>query len=205
MHRMRDGNRHKQVLQGVERYASVYDATIDQTVYGDDGNLLHGWQTALLPFIGQQTLYERINLQRSWNDSVNATAVGTRVSTYEAPVSTLPTTKGPHALTHQTGNALIFADPKVRRLKDIRDGLANTIYSGGAAGNYAAWAHPANWRDPSSGINHSPNGFGGPFQGGCHVAMADGAVIFLTDSIDPELLKAITTPAGDESVEEQPE
>ena len=121
--------------------------------------------------------------------------------TYETPSPGLPTTNGSHALTHPTGNASIFADPSIRRLRDIKDGLANTIYSGGAAGNYAAWAHPANWRDPSLGINRSADGFGGPFQGGCHVAMADGAVIFITDSIDPQLLQALTTPTGHEVVQ----
>jgi len=201
--RMSDSNNHKQVLLAVHNYASAYDQVIDPTIDSGDGDLLHGWQTALLPFVEQQTLYEQIDRDLPWNDPVNAASVETRVPTYETPSPGLPTTNGSQALTHQTGNASIFADPSIRRLRDIKDGLANTIYSGGAAGNYAAWAHPANWRDPSLGINRSPDGFGGPFQGGCHVAMADGAVIFITDSIDPQLLQALTTPAGHEVVQEQ--
>jgi len=200
--RMSDSNNYKQVLLAVHNYASAYDKVIDPTIYRGDGDLLHGWQTALLPFVDQQRLYEQIDRDRAWNDPVNAAAVKVRVPTYETPFDGLPTTSGARALTHQTGNARIFADPSIRRFQDVSDGLANTIYGGGAAGNYAAWAHPANWRDPSSGMNQSPDGFGGPFQGGCHIAMADGAVVFMTDSIDPQLLQALSTPAGNEVVEE---
>lgn len=201
--RMSDSNNHKQVLLGVHNYASVSDKVINTTIVGDEGQLLHGWQTALLPYVEHQDLYEQVDRDRSWNHPVNSAAMRTRVPVYETPSPGLPTMSGSYALTHQAANALIFSDPKIRTFRDIKDGLSNTIYSGGAAGNYAAWAHPANWRDPSLGINRSPDGFGGPFHGGCHVAMADGAVIFITDSIDPQLLRALSTPDGGEEIEEQ--
>ncbi len=42
-----------------------------------------------------------------------------------------------------------------------------------------------------------------PVAKGGHVATADGAAIFITDAIDPQLLQAFTTGAGHELVQEQ--
>ena len=66
---------------------------------------------------------------------------------------------------------------------------------------FRPWGHPANWRDPSDGINKSPDGFGGPRgSGGAQFVMADGSVRFVSDAISPRVLQALGTPNGREEV-----
>lgn len=53
------------------------------------------------------------------------------------------------------------------------------------------------------GINQGPKSFGSPFFGGCNMLLADGSVLFVSESIAPQLLKALSTPASGESVRDE--
>jgi len=60
---------------------------------------------------------------------------------------------------------------------------------------------PINWRDPVEGINKSPDGFGAPWSGGANFMLMDGSVRFLSNGIDPKVLRAPSTPVGGEKVD----
>jgi prepilin-type processing-associated H-X9-DG protein len=65
------------------------------------------------------------------------------------------------------------------------------------------WGYPANWRDPALGLNRSPDGFGNGMGKGANFSFADGSVRFLANAVSPEVLKALSTPAGGEMVQNQ--
>src|SRR6516225_11385622 len=46
------------------------------------GKMLHGWQTYLLPFLEESNLYRRLNLESPWDDPVNAPAMREQVRVY---------------------------------------------------------------------------------------------------------------------------
>jgi len=46
------------------------------------GKMLHGWQTYLLPFLEESNLYHRLNLESPWDDPVNAPAMREQVRVY---------------------------------------------------------------------------------------------------------------------------
>jgi hypothetical protein len=88
------------------------------------------------------------------------------------------------------------------RFADIRDGTANTILIGQSAGNFRPWGHPANVRDPALGVGRSVDGFGGPpGAAGAQFVMVDGSVRFISNQVDPKVIRALGTPAGGEAVE----
>jgi prepilin-type N-terminal cleavage/methylation domain-containing protein/prepilin-type processing-associated H-X9-DG protein len=114
------------------------------------------------------------------------------------------------------------------RIRDVRDGTSHTLFvgevTGGGRGSYRAhfWV---SWDllDTRDGINgpfsvpggdwapdESPSGtytgfrdtgFSSYHPGGCHFALADGSVHFLTENLASQVLVALTTRAGGEVVD----
>jgi len=55
---------------------------------------------------------------------------------------------------------------------------------------------PAFTRDPALGINTGRESFARPTGDGALLLMGDGSVRFLANKVDPNLLRALSTPAG---------
>ena len=87
------------------------------------------------------------------------------------------------------------------RLRDIVDGTSNTIIVGEVTTGLKSWGDPTNLRDPADGLGNTPQQFGlrrRPAGEGAQFLMTDGAVRFISTEVDPEVLKALSTPDGGE-------
>jgi prepilin-type processing-associated H-X9-DG protein len=95
---------------------------------------------------------------------------------------------------HETQQTLNFSA--------VTDGASNTILIGTVAQRFKPWGHPVNVRDPSRGINKSPDGFGGPASwNGAMFSFCDGHTAFMSNKIDPRVLEQLATPAGGETLD----
>jgi hypothetical protein len=74
--------------------------------------------------------------------------------------------------------------------------------AGEVAAGFKAWGDSTNVRDPADGIRHDATTFGRTGGQGCQFLLMDGSVRFVSDSVNPAVLKAISTPDGGESVGE---
>jgi hypothetical protein len=173
----------------------------------EHGRPRHGWQTFLLPYIDQTPLFKRIDLQRAWNSAPNAPHFHTRIPVYQNPhivrnvaAESLVDNAG-FSHSHYAANERVLGANSRMEIGDISDGTSNTIMAGDVNGNFRPWGDPVNWRDPAAGINSSASGFGSPFSGGANFLLCDGTVRFISEKVDPAVLKAISTPAGGEPVE----
>lgn len=207
--RMSDSNKQKQVALGLHNHHSQFEDSGDPigrlTAKDENGGLLHGWLTAVLPFMDQQSLYESIDRSHPWNSPRNSEPMGTVVQDYirvDPSPETTTLKNGSYALSHLAANRLLMGDTKTKKFSDIEDGASQTVLFGSAAGEFLPWGHPQNWRGSDHVPNEDPRGFGSGFYGGCHIAMADGSVIFVTESIDPELWQSLFTPNGGETIDE---
>jgi prepilin-type processing-associated H-X9-DG protein len=212
--RSQSTNNLKQIGLGLYNYESASGFFPPGGTFDAIGRGRHGWQSSLLPYIEQQRLYQSINFAQPWNHASNSTAIRTTVNAYLNPSFTHY--RGPRqidgatdaegrALTHYSGNALFLGGDHPRTRDEIPDGASTTILAGEVAAQFVPWGTPTNWRDPALGINRSPAGFGSAFglrseYGGATVLFADGSVRWLRNSIDPRVLKALSTPAGGETV-----
>jgi prepilin-type processing-associated H-X9-DG protein len=190
----------RQIELAVANYEAAEKSYPAGTTLDDRGVLLHGWQARILPQMDQQEVYNQINFDVPWDDPANAAAIRTRIGMFLNPkVSVAPAPTAP-APSHYAGNDQVLGGDSPRRPADFSDGLASTIVMGEAAGRFKPWGHPANVRDLARGINRSPDGFGSPFPGGANFAFADGSVKFLSNQIDPKVLRALASPSGGEKV-----
>ena len=154
----------------------------------------------ILPFVEHEDLHSRIDFSIPWNDSRNAPVFQTLIPVYLHPgIETAKNTAG-FALSHYAANVYMLGGDHHRTFNDVSDGQANTIMAGEVTADFKAWGDPTNWRDPQLGLNRNPAGFASPSQGGVNFLFVDGSVRFIKNSVDPSVLKALSTPAGGERI-----
>jgi prepilin-type processing-associated H-X9-DG protein len=194
-------NNLKQIALAAHDYhADGHNTFPPGATFDAQGSAYHGWHTLLLPYLEHENLYKTIHLDKPWDHPDNAAAFQTRVREYLNPAADPDRNPAGLALTHYAGNARLLGGDTGFSIKQITDGTSNTLFAGEVAGNFRPWGHPVNWRDPALGINRSPDGFGSPFRGGANFVFADGSVRFIKSDVSPQVLKALSTPAGGEDV-----
>jgi prepilin-type processing-associated H-X9-DG protein len=169
-----------------------------------NGVLLHSWQTLFLPQIEQGSIYKQIALEEPWNSPKQGAVFQTHLQLFINP----GVDRGPavsdtgYALSHYAGNAGVLNAIAPMAIKDITDGTRHTIFAGEVNSNFKPWGDPTNFRNVALGINQSSSGFGSPFRGGAQFSFCDGHVRFVNENIDPEVFRALGTPAGGEKIDE---
>lgn len=160
-----------------------------------NGAPLHGWPAQLLAHLPQGSdLHSRIDFEQSWKHESNRNVFQTRVKIFEASHRELPLTEDGFAPIRVSGNAHVL-NAKSFGLRWVTDGTANTLLMGEIDAHLPAWGHPLNWRDPAIGLNRSPFGFGSTLRREpVGFTMGDGSVRFLSEEIDPAVLRALSTP-----------
>ncbi len=213
------GNNLKQLGLGAANFADCYRSLPPGGTKGADGELMHGWASYLMPFTSSTA---DLDFSIPWNKPPNARYFQCNLSMFVNP--SIP---GPYfdpegfGYAHVAGNVRVLpivqvelepgqgnidSTASVKQLKDrgelltqaeMTDGASKTILFGTVAKNFKPWGHPANVRDPATGIGKSPDGFAGPpTWGGAMFVMGDCSVRFMSDKTDPRVMQQLATPAG---------
>jgi hypothetical protein len=175
-------NNLKQIVLGTHEYLNTY-VHLQQSSFDATGRPMHSWQTALLPFLEQGSLYQQIDQTKPWTDPANANAMSTPLKVFMHP-AILYDLVSDQGVSHYAGNIHIVLSDTPKKLNDFPQGTANTILAGEVSSNFRAWGDPLNARDPRLGGSGHPNGFGGPNGKPALFAMLDGSV----RSLDPKEL-----------------
>jgi len=210
--RMQCSNNVKQIMLAMHTYYDVYKSLPPAYTVDKNGKPLHSWRVLILPYIEQGSLYQKIRLDEPWDSEYNRQFHNARISVFQCPSNGLLgaiqrekpnlTTDGNCHYSVVVGPETPFPDAKSVRFADIADGTSNTVF-------IVERLLPVCWMDPNNeiqfnlaceGINRKQEGVGSNHGGGCNAGLGDGSVTFLSDTIKPEILKALLTRAGGESV-----
>jgi prepilin-type processing-associated H-X9-DG protein len=169
------------------------------------------WRVALLPAIAR-TVTVTYDATQPWDSAANLPAAQSEVDSYSCPAVGLPRDEqnrwlSPYVLV--TGPGTIFPGDKPVAIKDVADGLSNTLLAVEAIGLGVVWSEPRDFdvaRDPF-GFNlpgktpgRSPGLLSSYHPNAANVVFADGSARTLSGQTDPSVLKALTTAAGHETV-----
>ena len=175
------------------------------------------WLCAVLPYVGAEDVYHSYNFSRDYAHRSNTTATSRIVEAFLAPGQPMRRHRGGMAVSHFAGVLLEEMDEQNRtfilsvlgrntrvRVRDIRDGTAQTLLAGQVDRLLPGWAEGDRTLRPiDNGINADPGrGFESPVPGGALFLFVDGHVRFLSDRIDPSVLRALATYNGNEAVDE---
>jgi type II secretory pathway pseudopilin PulG len=195
-------NNMMQIGFAMHNYHSTYGQLPPAYTTDDNGRPLHSWRTILLPYMEQQALYDSIDLSKPWDDPVNQLAAQTVVSAYSCPSypGSDPTLTTYVAVVDPKG---VMSGSKANGFQDVLDGTSNTIlFVETESRNAVHWMSPADIELStflSPGGNPAAAG-GHSHVGGGHVCLTDGAVRFITDSIDRKVAEALVTKDGAEVI-----
>ena len=173
----------------------------------------HGWLSSLLPYLGQEELFQQINFDVPYNDPQNSAAMTQNVEPFFAAGSSRKKTAQGFGITHFAGiagetietnsglgEAGIFDNENAVRRQDIVDGLSQTFVAGEISHEFPAWGQPGNWRRIGKGLNQEFNGFGNAAGDGAFFLMADGSVKFFSNKTSADVLKKLSTRDGNEAI-----
>ncbi len=215
--RTQSKNNLKQLGLALHNYHDVWNHFPQGTVPNDglevDERL--SWIVSVLPFLDQAPLYNQYDMEAGWESEEN-----TRNAEIVVPVLNHPSSpvnrvngfgassyvgvagvgpKGP-TLPVNHPKAGMFGYNRVTRMRDVTDGLSNTLAIG-ETNDPQPWA--AGGKGTIRPLDKQPyinggNAFGSPSVGGAQFLMGDGAVRFVSENIDPEVLEALSTIRGGE-------
>jgi hypothetical protein len=200
--RVASTNNLKQIALAVHMYHTTH-GKLPADIVDEEGKPLLSWRVQLLPYLEQQALYDAMKLDEPWDSEHNIKFAETIIATYQSP-GYENTTGKTYYQAIKNGNGMIVTptkgdDGKVTRglsFADVKDGMSNTAM-------VAEVAEPVVWSKPADFVPDEKDAFKGLSSlrdGVILMAFGDGSVQAVSDSIDPETLKAIFTRSGGEIV-----
>lgn len=218
--RTQDRNNLKQLGLAMHNYHSVHNEFPSGTVEAPDlkPDKRLSWMASILPYVEQDAAFRSLDLKKPWDDPINKTR-GQQIATYLNPQLTDMVDADGNALTHYAGmagvgedasdlekghaRAGIFGHNRKTSIRDIIDGTANTIAVMDVKeklGPWAAGGSPTIRALTKEPYFNGPDGIGGSFKGGANFLFADGSVRFISESVDPVVMRALATMAGQEAI-----
>ena len=185
-------NNLKQIALGMHNFVSDKGALPPAAISSADGKPLLSWRVALLPYLGQDSLYKQFKLDEPWDSPSNLALLAQIPNVYRCP-SDLPSARNTRYQA-VVGPGTIFDGAEGIGLDKILDGTSNTLMVVEAA-------NPVEWTKPDDlDAATIVGGMGSKHPGGANAAFADGSVRFIKTTVNPATLKALTTAAGGEVV-----
>jgi Protein of unknown function (DUF1559) len=162
---------------------------------------MHSWRVLILPFLGQQQLYDAYSFVEPWDGPNNRKLAG-QVGTIYLRSGLEPDQVGATSFVAVVGPETVWPGAGARKYSDIGDGRHETLTVVEVPDGHFRWMEPRDLRFDKMGFrinDRSGQGLGSRL-GGARVVSADGMVRTLPDDFDPETLRAMLTASGGEAV-----
>jgi hypothetical protein len=197
------GNNMRQIGMALQLYADANNTLPPAYVADASGQPLYSWRVLLLPYLEQSALFDQFDKEKAWDSPENMHVSETNVPVYRCPSSPGNSAEALTSYVLVTGPQALFDGTKRPTFDDIKDGVASTIMLIETRDLDIHWAEPRDvtFDEVLAGFNQGErSGPGSYHPGGMNVLLSDGSMTFIADSIDPQVLRSLLTPAGEEVV-----
>ena len=188
-------NNLKQIGLAMQNHASAMKTFPTAASYDADGKPLLSWRVHVLPYLECKQLYDQFHLDEPWDSEHNRKLIDQMPAVYRSPASKLKQ-KGRTSYLVPLGEGTVFYGRQVAAFEEIKDGTSHTIMVVEVDDDHAViWSKP---EDLPYDIKNPTKGLGGLYEDGFNALFCDGSVRFLSNTISPDVLRALFTRAGGE-------
>ncbi|APW61891.1 sigma-70 family RNA polymerase sigma factor [Paludisphaera borealis] len=99
----------KEILLASHGYAAANNCFPQPAIYGDGNQPLLSWRVAILPYLGQNELYQQFHLNETWDSPHNKALINRMPAVFETPAAPAP--KGQTRFRGFAGKGSVF-DPE---------------------------------------------------------------------------------------------
>lgn len=146
IHRTDCQNNLRKLTQAIHEYESVHGHFPPPYLTDAEGTPIHSWRVILLPFLGEQELYDQIDKNRPWNDPANIPFHDQMPQIYGCPAvryqSRWYTTGNTTAYVVVTGRETAWNPERQTGFNQITDGVSSTIAIIESERHRAPWMSP---------------------------------------------------------------
>ncbi len=194
----------EKIAEAMNAYAADHGSYPPPFLRDSAGVKLQSWRVLILPYLGEEDLYNQFNLSLPWDDPNNMAAARDMPAVYRHPNSGVSGMFYESAYYLIVGNGTLFPS-KTPTLgpNQIIDDPAQTLLVVEAKPLIPSgmWTEPIDldFAKMNGNIGSNPGiEAGGLLEDGAIVVTTDGRGHFLPNSIDPTIFRALVTPKGGE-------
>ena len=213
--RTQSSNNLRQIALGMLTFESAYMRFPTRAEPTEkDSDVKVSWRVKILPFIGEDDLFNRYDQTQPWDSPANIALVNEMPLVFQCPnqsaqeiaegltlyqVAYLDVDPDVEPTPEVQANMTMFSSKDGTAFSQIRDGSSNTILAMEVDLEKAVpWTKPDDWKfDPQNPARN----LGNLRPGGFVAAMADGSTQFISNDVPSSTLKALFTRSGGEVVE----
>lgn len=209
-----------QIALGINQYAEAYNALPPAWTVDENGQPMHSWRVLILPYVGENELYEKIRLNEPWDSEYNQQFHLATPFVLTMPSGTFreigeQITSGQTFYSVVVGPGTLFPQGQTVSLTDVKDGASNTILIVERTQSIS-WMAPDKELTLDEVLVHENVEsadqlvFAYPALSRMHencalAAMLDGSTRLINHDISPEVLKSLLLHSDATTVEALPE
>jgi hypothetical protein len=212
--RIRCSNQMKQIALAMHNYHSSRSTFPPDRVVDANGKPMHSWRVLVLPYLGEQALYQKYKLNEPWDGPNNRKLAAAMPEIYRCPSHTEDSSQAASETNYFAvvgPEAVFLSAGTTRSLRSITDGTSKTVMIIEASGLGVNWMEPRDLsldeamqlltNRPRSGHLNVHDGFLTTTYyetSERFVAYCDGSVHWVGQLRDVDVAKALLTAAGGE-------
>jgi len=201
--RMQCVNNLKLIGLALHNYHDEYKSLPPAYVADADGKPMHSWRVLILPYLEQQALYNKYNLNEPWNGPNNSKLHNEVVRVFCCPSRLGRQTETDTSYVVVRGSGTAWPADKTISFKDITDGTSNTIMVVEMHDSAIHWMEPRDldFDQIPMAINPSEgHGISSPHPNVAQAVFFDGHTAVLKKGTPAEIIRRLLTIADGEQI-----
>ncbi len=181
------------ILLALHNYHDAYGHLPAAATYDKQGKPLLSWRVQILPFLGENKLYNEFHLDEPWDSDHNKKLIARMPAVFRSSENAELAKEGKTTFLAPLGDDAMFPNKRGIRLADVLDGTANTILLVDVEDSRAVvWTRPEDWRyDPADPFR----GLARRLRGRHIVGLANASVKVLKKEISKATMQKLFTRA----------